>query len=349
MSKKHTIESVSKYFKDQGCELLETEYINTNTKLKYKCKCGNESEITLHNFQNNVRCMKCSGKEIHTIEFVKEQFKKRNCELLETKYINNTTKMKYICECGNKSETTFHNFQNGSKCMKCNGRGEKLTYENVYNFFKEQNCELLETEYIDSKTRMKYRCDCGNESVIVYNNFKQGTRCNVCRSDKVINTYINNYGVDHPWKNKDIQIQMKKNNIEKYGVEHPLQNINIRAKASKKAYKLKEYILPSGKIITCQGYETYALDILLKEFDEEAIVTETTFIPRINYQLNGKNHYYFPDIFLPLENKIIEVKSTWTYKTNLEKNLLKKEATKKLGYNFEFWIFDSKKNLVKLQ
>ena len=42
------------------------------------------------------------------------------------------------------------------------------------------------------------------------------------------------------------------------------------------------------------------------------------------------------------ENKIIEVKSIWTYNVNLEKNILKQKASINNGYNFEFWIFNNK-------
>lgn len=90
----------------------------------------------------------------------------------------------------------------------------------------------------------------------------------------------------------------------------------------------------SGKIIICQGYESFALDILLKKLDKVTVVTKTKYLPRINYQLD--NHYYFPDIFLPLENKIIEVKSKYTYNIDLDKNLTKRQATLKAGYLFEF-------------
>lgn len=37
---------------------------------------------------------------------------------------------------------------------------KKLTYENVYNYFKQYECKLLEIEYINSKTKMKYICKC---------------------------------------------------------------------------------------------------------------------------------------------------------------------------------------------
>jgi hypothetical protein len=46
------------------------------------------------------------------------------------------------------------------------------------------------------------------------------------------------------------------------------------------------------------------------------------------------------------ENKIIEVKSNYTYKLHLIKNIMKALATRKTGFSFEFWIYDN--NKIKL-
>ena len=89
--------------------------------------------------------------------------------------------MKYICKCKNESEIIFSSFKNGHRCIKCSGN-EKLTYEYVYNFFKENDCELLETEYINCDTKLKYKCKCYNKSEILFNDFKNGTRCNMCKN-----------------------------------------------------------------------------------------------------------------------------------------------------------------------
>jgi hypothetical protein len=110
MPKKLTFEFVQKYFKEQSCELLETEYINSKTKMKYCCSCGNNSKITFKNFKKGHRCMKCSGTPKLTFEYIKQFFKERNCELLETEYINTDTKIKYLCECGNESVIIFDSF-----------------------------------------------------------------------------------------------------------------------------------------------------------------------------------------------------------------------------------------------
>jgi hypothetical protein len=87
------------------------------------------------------------------------------------------------------------------------------------------------------------------------------------------------------------------------------------------------------------------LDILLKKFIEDEILNTRTDMPIIRYKHKNVNRRYFPDIYIPKINKIIEVKSLWTYKKELIKNIIKAFYTRKLGYDYEIWIFD-KKQLV---
>lgn len=107
--------------------------------------------------------------------------------------------------------------------------------------------------------------------------------------------------------------------------------------------KYKKYTLPSGIEINIQGYENYALDILLKEYAEDEIINSRSEIPIIDYQFKNINRKYFPDIYIPKVNKIIEVKSLWTYKRNLIKNIIKAIYTRKLGYSYEIWIIHKQK------
>ena len=61
--KKHTYEYVKRYFDEQGCELMEKQYIGSGTKMRYRCRCGNISKICFSSFKNGTRCKKCGYKK----------------------------------------------------------------------------------------------------------------------------------------------------------------------------------------------------------------------------------------------------------------------------------------------
>jgi hypothetical protein len=102
--------------------------------------------------------------------------------------------------------------------------------------------------------------------------------------------------------------------------------------------------MPSGNKIKVQGYEPFALDELIKKYEETDIITERKDIPRIKYTIDEKQKYYFPDIHIKSINTIIEVKSNWTYKCKEDNIQEKANATKLAGYNYEIWIYDDKGN-----
>ena len=116
---------------------------------------------------------------------------------------------------------------------------------------------------------------------------------------------------------------------------------------SKSAYKSYDYQFPSGKTIRLQGYEKYAIKILLQNFKEDDIITNRDKVPEVwFYDENGKKHRYFIDIFILSQNKGIEVKSVWTLKKN--NVFLKQEAFKDHGYICEIWIINDKGELLEI-
>ncbi len=152
------------------------------------------------------------------------------------------------------------------------------------------------------------------------------------------------YGCDNVFQNKEIQEKSKQTMLNKYGVEYSMQSVNLQDKQQKAAHAYKEYIMPSGAIRYVQGYEPTAIDTLIKEHNiqESDIITDRKEIPRITYTYNDKTKYYFPDIYIKSQDKIIEVKSSWTYEKDMEKNETKANACLEQGYNFEFWLYTKK-------
>ena len=70
-------------------------------------------------------------------------------------------------------------------------------------------------------------------------------------------------------------------------------------------------------------------------------------MPLFMYDYKGAQYRYYPDIYIPSQKKIIEVKSPYTYQKQEEQNECKKKYVLGDGYQFEFWICDKKTILEK--
>lgn len=124
-SRKLSFEQVKATFKENGCELLETKYINSKTKMLYKCKCGNISRMSYENMRTGQHCRLCSYKKTaeslrkYTLEDVSEIFKAQGCQLLEKEFNNINDVLKYNCVCGRVSKIRLDSFLSGARCKKC--------------------------------------------------------------------------------------------------------------------------------------------------------------------------------------------------------------------------------------
>ena len=160
--------------------------------------------------------------------------------------------------------------------------------------------------------------------------------------EKCKKTCLHKFGTRYALQSQTVRDKIYKTWLLNYGVAHPLQSPAVQAKIQKTGFKYKIYTTPKGIIRKVQGFEPYALDILFKEqqLGEDDVCTDRSCVPHIKYTYDDKNKVYFPDIYVKSQNKIIEVKSTWTYELHKQLNDAKAKATIDAGYNFEFWIFD---------
>lgn len=157
--------------------------------------------------------------------------------------------------------------------------------------------------------------------------------------EKIKRTSLERYGVEHILQVEEFREKGRKTCLERYGAEYPMQSLEIFKKFEKTTYTAKEFHWKTGEISIVQGYE----DRILKELEEKGysfndIKTSAEEIPEFWYFHNGKKKRYFPDIFIPKENLIIEVKSTYTIKCDPEINNLKFQSVIDAGFNFKLEV-----------
>jgi hypothetical protein len=330
--------------------ILITEYndkIKRESYIKFICSCGIEHEKCFRTlYENGSTCKICT----------------KNNKIIKSK------------------NTCIKNF-NVSHPMKCEKIKEKL--KNVFieklgtdnpsknDSIKQKKIETCIKNFgVDNPSKNDSIKQKKIETCIKNFGVSHGAKCDKVKN-KIKETCIKNFGVSHPAKTKEFWKKIKETCMKKFGVSHPSktkefwkkfkntcmknlgveypsQSIVVQKKKQETSYSFKEYICPSGNKIKIQGYEKYALDLLFDFLEEEQVITDRLKIPSIKYEYKEKYHYYFPDIYIPDFNKIIEVKSDFTFLYDLDVNHIKMQATKNEGYNYEIWIFNKKGKLIQI-
>jgi hypothetical protein len=180
--------------------------------------------------------------------------------------------------------------------------------------------------------------------------------------------YANNKQTSATWQAKtedDIDIIVNKRRatcMDRFGVENAFLKPEVKTNSAKANSFGREFVMPTGKIVWVRGYEDITIIKLLETYTEEQLViddrTQQYTLPVFKYtDMSRNNLCYYPDIYIPHENKIIEVKSQWwwdgnginKYKNRLAKNLNKRKAVLNAGYNYEVWLFKDKNNYEVLK
>lgn len=133
-----------------------------------------------------------------TLEDVQQLFAQSGCELLADEYVNNKTKMKYRCSCGNVASVNLHDFLvTGARCKTCRyesmARIRRRSIDEVRSIFEKGGCTLLSDTYENTKQKLKYICSCGEPAEITLDHFLRGQRCTICAHSKTADFHRLNY------------------------------------------------------------------------------------------------------------------------------------------------------------
>ena len=350
---KFDINLLNNFAAENNFELIgEYKKVNRESIIKGKCKtldCCNEFSKVFRTLYVNKSfyCEKCTN--INKIQNIKNTHLK-NCGYtsnllcpLNKEKVKQTNLTKYGYEFhlhnedikDKRNKTYFEKF--GGHPLKNVDIKNKIKDTNLQNCGFTSNFSSQETkEKIKQTNLLKYGVE--------------NAACSNIIQEKIKETNLKKYGVKCSLQNNDVKIKIKQTCLQKYGVEYPTQNVEIMDKKAKNAYKLKIYTFPSGRTDKIQGFENFGLDFLLnnENLNEDEIKTGCKNVPTIWYNdENGKKHRHYVDIFIPSQNRCIEIKSSWTAEKKQDSIYLKQNAAKELGYKYEIWVYDGKGNRVE--
>lgn len=176
LSKEDYFERYKKIAKERGGKLLSKNYINSATKLEWKCyECGHIWKATPNNIRNGTWCPQCAYKEktkLHydILDMQKLAEKKlQGGKCLTKKYLGDDKKLKWKCgRCGHEWTQTPRGIKRGTLCPKCSktrkGSYHLSSIEEMQKIAasKPGGGECLSEVYINMHTPLKWRCgSCG--------------------------------------------------------------------------------------------------------------------------------------------------------------------------------------------
>ena len=335
--------------RDKAILMSVYEHVNRETLINYKCNCGNQHTKKMRYIVENggTLCNPCgkilAGQQRQTtmLNIYGVTNPLQNEEIMNK--VKATNRQRFGCE-----------FASQNASVK-----KKVKETNIIRFGVEHP---LQHKQIMAQVKVtnikKYGVESPTQNKEIQNKIKitniqrygveNPGQCELIKN-KMKATNLIKFGVEYASQNTNIKNKVKATNIIRFGVEYASQNAEVMERTQKNAKKYKEFIMPSGTVRKVQGYEPFALRDLLKVFSEDQIKTDRKDVPRIQYEVNGTKRFHFPDIFIPHENKLIEIKSTWTLKCKADNILLKKKACEKEGFVYEIWCFNAKGNRVEIE
>jgi len=112
---------------------------------------------------------------------IQEIAKSKGGECLSSEYKGSKNKLKFRCKREHEFETTPTNVKNNdSWCPTCEEK-EELTLKEFQDIAKERGGECLSTEYINIRTKLRFRCKKGHEFEATPNDVKhKDSWCPIC-------------------------------------------------------------------------------------------------------------------------------------------------------------------------
>lgn len=223
------------------------EYAAQTTKYReitLRCAVGHDLRFKITSLRNKIKSFEAGKVENMCATCIKppskeEQRVKERCVVLGYQFVRfdrSCRRVAYLCECGAENQSHAANLlkpERKGQCPKCQGSKSRTKIEDLRVLFEENGCELLDTEYKNKDTPLRFRCECGREGLIRYGLLKRGARCRGCKSERARVTTREKYGVDNVSQVTEFKEKGKVTTLEKYGEDHCMKVPAIREQAEK--------------------------------------------------------------------------------------------------------------------
>lgn len=180
---KYTIQDMQELANQKNGKCLSEKYLGNARKLQWQCSKGHIWNSAPDNIRPGCWCPICGREQSrrkrigrprqrrqlggdnglkYTIHDMEKLAKQNNGHCLSREYAGARTKLLWECHEGHRWMQIPNTIKNGFWCPDCGG-SKKLTIEEMHQIAKERGGECLSKEYINTHTKLKWRCKKGHE------------------------------------------------------------------------------------------------------------------------------------------------------------------------------------------
>ena len=156
---------------------LSKQYVNSIIPMLWRCQHGHEWEMRYASIRQGYWCPECGRAE--KLSNCRSFAKKKKGDCLSGQYINNNTKLNWICEAGHKWSATPANIFRGHWCPECANQG-RYTLERLREIAQKRGGECLSKDCGNARKKLLWKCGNGHEWEATTGNVVAGRWCPEC-------------------------------------------------------------------------------------------------------------------------------------------------------------------------
>lgn len=166
----------------RGGRCLSDSYAGAHGKLDWECSSGHSWSAKPNDVQQGHWCRQC-GNSRKDVSWCREMAAARGGRCLADSYVNNRQKLQWSCHQGHTWLARPCSVQAGDWCLKCSGRARKdISW--CREMAAQRGGSCLSAEYVNSKTRVQWRCAQGHVWHSKPASVSRGQWCRQCATEK---------------------------------------------------------------------------------------------------------------------------------------------------------------------
>lgn len=187
------IEYVKEFISKYNGDCLSDKYLNSHSKLSFKCSEGHIFSIDFHSIKNKGKwCPVCQNRprvSKLTLEELQENANSKGGKCLSSEYINSTKKLEWECEQGHTFKMSANSVRSGQWCPECAkvnvANSHKLDIDSMQKLAASKGGLCLSSQYINNKTKLEWMCKSKHIFTMAPTSVKSGQWCPECAKEKL--------------------------------------------------------------------------------------------------------------------------------------------------------------------